>query len=191
MKRPLWTIAATIIVSMLAASIPAKANDDLGPPTGVAAPSIGKPMDHTGAARDLQSLMGTKGLVLFFFRSADWCPVCQAQLIALNGGNSGIEDRGYKLVGISYDTPQTLAAFVERRNIQFTFLSDPKSEIIDRFELRDPQYPPGNRAHGVPRPIIFVLDRQDVILSKLYEQTFRTRPPIGLVLSTLDRLAAE
>lgn len=78
----------------------------------------------------------------------------------------------------------------ERRSIRYTLLSDPQSEIIDRYKLRDPQYPPGNRAYGVPRPIIFILDRNGIIKAKLYEATYTKRPPVGLVIETLDKLNA-
>ena len=73
--------------------------------------------------------------------------------------------------------------------IHYTLLSDPKSEIIDRYKLRDPQYPPGDFAYGVPRPIIFILDKNGVIKAKLYEDTYTKRPPLALVLETLDRIA--
>jgi peroxiredoxin len=63
--------------------------------------------------------------------------------------------------------------------------------VIDRYGLRDPQYPPGNRAHGVPRPIIFVLDRDATIRAKLFEESFTKRPPVGLVIETLDKVAAS
>jgi hypothetical protein len=61
--------------------------------------------------------------------------------------------------------------------------------VIDRYGLRDPAYPPGNRAHGVPRPIIFFIGRDGVIRAKLFEETFKKRPPLSLVLETLDRLS--
>jgi peroxiredoxin len=70
-------------------------------------------------------------------------------------------------------------------------LSDPKSEVIDLYKLRDPQYPPGNRAYGVPRPIIFILDKNGVIRAKLYEESFKVRPPVSAVISALDGLAAK
>ena len=56
--------------------------------------------------------------------------------------------------------------------------------MIDLYKLRDPQYPPGSRAYGVPRPIIFVLDK-GVIKAKLYEESFKVRPPVTAVISTL------
>ena len=133
--------------------------------------------------------MGEKGLVLFFFRSADWCPFCQAQLMDLNTAVAAIERRGYKLAGISYDSPEIFKVFIERRKITYTLLSDPKSEIIDRYKLRDPRYPPGDFAYGVPRPIIFILDRNGAIKAKLYEESYTKRPPATLVIETLDKMA--
>ena len=177
------------VMAMTATPLFANPDFDLGPPVNAKAPDIGSPRDFTGTPRTLQSLMGEKGLVLFFFRSADWCPFCQAQMIDLNTAVAGMESRGYKLAGISYDTPEIQKTFIERRMIHYTLLSDPKSEIIDRYKLRDPQYPPGNFAYGVPRPIIFILDKNGVIKAKLYEDTYTKRPPAKLVLETLDKVA--
>jgi len=164
--------------------------DELGPPVGAKLTEIGTPPDQTGTPRTLSSLMGEKGLVLFFFRSADWCPYCQAQMMDLNTAVADVEKRGYRMAGISYDTPEILSTFIERRGIKYTLLSDPKSEIIDRYKLRDPQYKAGSRAYGVPRPIIFILDKTGTIKSKLYEETYQKRPPASLVVATLDKVAA-
>ena len=124
--------------------------EDFGPPVGAKAPDIGTRLDQANKLRTLPDVMGENGLVFMFFRSAGWCPFCQAQLIDVNGGVAEIEKRGYRIAALSYDSPETLQAFTAKRNIAFTFLSDPKSEVIDLYQLRDPQYPPGNRAHGVP-----------------------------------------
>lgn len=178
------------VMAIIATPLFANPDFDLGPPLNAKVPDIGTPRDFTGTPRTLASLMGEKGLVLFFFRSADWCPFCQAQMMDLNTAVAGMESRGYKLAGISYDMPEIQKTFIERRMIHYTLLSDPKSEIIDRYKLRDPQYPPGNFAYGVPRPIIFVLDKNGVVKAKLYEDTYTKRPPAKLVLETLDKLAS-
>ena len=94
------------------------------------------------------------------------------------------------MVGLDYETPDILATFVARRSITYTLLSDPKSEVIDRYGLRDPAYPPGNRANGVPRPIIFFIGRDGVIKAKLFEETFKNRPPLALVIKTQDDLSS-
>jgi peroxiredoxin len=190
-RNVLFATFAAILLGILIQAGQSLANPDfdLGPAINAKAPDIGTPPDQTGTPRPLASLMGEKGMVLFFFRSADWCPFCQAQMMDLNTAVAGIERRGYKMAGISYDTPAILKTFIERRNIGYTLLSDPKSVVIDRYKLRDPQYPPGNLAYGVPRPIIFILDKNGIIKAKLYEETYTKRPPATLVIETLDRLA--
>ena len=177
-----------ILVSVVFLGATTSFAEDLGPAIGTKAPDIGTRPDQSGKPRQLPDLMGRNGLVLFFFRSADWCPFCQAQLIDLNGGVAEIEKRGYRLAGLSYDSPEILQATTAKRNLTYTLLSDPKSEIIDRYHLRDPQYPPGNRAYGVPRPIIFILDPQGIIKAKLFEESFKNRPPMNSIISRLDEL---
>jgi peroxiredoxin len=184
-SRPSWLLVLLAIFPS-----PTVMAEDLGPAVGTVAPSIGTPPDQTGKPRALAGLMGSKGLVLMFFRSAAWCPYCQAQLIGMNGGLAEIEKRGYRIAGLSYDQPKVLADFTEKRQIGYTFLSDPKSEVIDRYNLRDPQYLPGSFAHGVPRPIIFILDTHGVIKAKLFEATFKTRPPVAAVIAQIDALGA-
>jgi len=183
------TIAALVLTFGLAAAAHANPPYDLGPAIGSKVPAIGTPQDETGKPRSLESLAGEKGTVLFFFRSAAWCPYCQLQLMDLNGGVAELEKRGYRLAGISYEPPAVDAEFIGKRGLKYPLLSDPKSEIIDRYKLRDPQYPPGNFAYGVPRPIIFILDKNGVIKAKLYEDTYTKRPPAKLVLETLDKIA--
>jgi peroxiredoxin len=165
--------------------------EDLGPAVGTKAPDIGTRLDQTGKPRQLSDLMGRNGLVLFFYRSADWCPFCQAQLVEINTGVAEIEKRGYRVAGLSYDSPEILQAATDKRRLTYTLLSDPKSEIIDRYNLRDPQYPPGNRAYGVPRPIIFILDQEGVIKAKFFEESFKYRPRITTVISKLDEFGGR
>jgi peroxiredoxin len=189
--QTIWRLALSMTVAMAigGALSAAAAADDLGPPVGVSAPDIGTRLDQTGKPRKLADVMGPNGVVFMFFRSADWCPYCQAQLIEMNGGNADIEKRGYRIAALSYDSPEILQNFTAKRHIAFTFLSDPKSEVVDLYKLRDPQYPPGSKAYGVPRPIIFIVDKAGVIRAKLYDESFKVRPPLSLVLEKLDELS--
>ena len=176
--------------SILALAIPASANPayDLGPALGSKVPAIGMPLDETGKARSLDTLAGEKGTVLFFFRSAAWCPYCQLQLMDLNSGVAELEKRGYRQAGISYEPPKVDAEFIQKRGLNYPQLSDPKSEIIDRYKLRDSQYKKGSRAYGVPQPVNKILDHDGVVKAKLYEDTYTKRPPVKLVLETIDAL---
>ena len=64
--------AFALSLAVIAGVSLAASAEDLGPPIGAKVPDIGTPPDQTGKPRTLTSLMGDKGLVLFFFRSADW-----------------------------------------------------------------------------------------------------------------------
>lgn len=163
---------------------------DVGPRVGSRAPAFSA-KDAAGAPRTLRSLMGEKGLVLVFHRSARWCPYCQAQLISLRDAQAPLAQRGYKLAAISYDAPDVLRTFAKRRDIGYVLLSDEGSKTIDAFGLRDPQYKAGSMAYGVPQPAIFIISPQGVIRAKLAEEGYKTRPPLEAVLAALDQLNAR
>ena len=61
--------------------------------------------------RDLNGLSGSKGFILVFVRSADWCPFCQNQLIDLERNRERFEEKGYKIVTLSYDSTEILHKF--------------------------------------------------------------------------------
>jgi len=65
-RSALLLILVTIGISSVASA------EDLGPAIGVRAPDIGAPLDQSEKRRPLTSLMGEKGVVFFFFRSAVW-----------------------------------------------------------------------------------------------------------------------
>jgi peroxiredoxin len=67
-------------------------------------------------------------------------------------------------------------------------LSDPQSKVIDGWQLRDPAYPPGNCAHGVPLPAVYVIDKRGVIRARLMEANYRQRPQPEAVLAAVDAL---
>ena len=158
---------------------------DIGPAVGAHIPSFNA-VDSTGRPRPFASLPGRKGVVLVFFRSARWCPFCQRQLLDLEAAQAPLAQRGYTLAAISYDPPDALAAFAQKRAVGYTLLSDDKSQTIDAFRLRDPQYPAGNFAYGVPKPAIFIVDRRGVVRAKLALEGFKVRPDNAAILKAVD-----
>ncbi len=186
--RPLTTIAA--IVLTLAAISPALAGIDIGPAVGSAAPAV-TAVDGHGAARSLASIAGKNGTVLVFFRSARWCPYCQKQLIEFKAAAKPLAARGYALAALSYDPAEAQTAFATKQGLDYILLSDPKSATIEAWGLRDPQYPAGNFAYGVPKPAIFVVDARGVVRGKLAEDGYKVRPPVAAVLALVDGLAAK
>ena len=60
-----------VALAVAAMSGHAAYQDDWGPPLGATLPAVAA-ADQTGAERDLASLTGEQGLLLFFYRSANW-----------------------------------------------------------------------------------------------------------------------
>ena len=84
-----------------------------------------------------------------------------------------IEAAGVQLVGISYDETKALKSFSDRMKITFPLLSDPGSQTIDAYHIRNEAAKA--RAVGVPNPGTFILDREGVIRAKLFLEGFRER----------------
>jgi peroxiredoxin len=177
-----------LISSLVLAGSPAfAAAIKVGPAVGSKAPPISA-TTLDGKAVSIASMAGSKGLVLVFFRSAEWCPFCKAQLIGFNDAPAKLASRGYKLAALSYDSPEILAKFRDERAIGYKLLSDGNSKTITDWGLRDPQYKPDSRAYGVPQPVIIVISAKGMIEASLAEEGYKTRPPLDLVLATIDAL---
>ena len=81
-------------------------------------------------------MSGPNGLLLLFFRSADWCPFCKGQLVDLEGAQKAFASRGINVAGVSYDSQAILSDFARRRSISYPLLSDTSSSLIDAFGIR-------------------------------------------------------
>lgn len=189
MRTPQAVMAA--FAALVVLSCGAASGDErpmIGPAIGAAVPAV-EGRDQAGVLRNRAALQGERGLVLVFTRSADWCPYCQAQLIALEEARPQIEARGWRLAAITTDTVDELAAFAQRRGIDYPLISDEDSSVIRAFDIVDPQYPPGHRAHGVPTPTIFFVTPNAQVAAKLGNADYRVRPSTDQILAELDSLA--
>ncbi len=185
-----WFAAMAAIVALVAGALalPSSADQpvrEIGIATGKPAPAISGTM-QTGQPADFASLRGEKGLVLAFFRSADWCPFCKQQLKDLNTIADDLDARGFKLAALSYDSVDTLAKFAKANKIAFSLVSDPHSTVIDAFGVRNLDVAGSKRFDGIPHPAIFIIGADGVVLQKLYEESYTKRPPTDLVLKTVD-----
>jgi peroxiredoxin len=135
----------------------------LGPQTGTRVPDFTL-LDQKGQSRTLASLMGPKGLMLGFYRSADWCPYCKTQLAELQTRTADLAKNGIGLAAVSYDAVPILADFSKRRGITYPLLSDPGSATIKRYGILNTTVPETNQqSYGIPFPGTFMLNTQAVI----------------------------
>jgi len=157
----------------------------LGPQVGTTVPSFSLP-DQQGTVRTLPSLMGPKGLLLVFYRSADWCPYCKTHLAELQSRTAQLTREGLGIAAISYDPVATLADFTRRRGITFPLLSDAGSSTIRAYGLFNTTIPESNtQSYGIPFPGTFVLNRDGVVTARFFEQAYQERATVGSMLARL------
>jgi len=159
-----------------------KALTSFGLDVGQKAPAFSA-RDQFGREQTLETLKGSKGTVLLFYRSADWCPYCKGQLIQLQSAKARFEEQGLKLAGISYDSEAILKFFSDRRKIEFPLLSDPDSSVIRAYDVLNSEATGQNK--GMARPGYFFIDTKGVIREKFFEAKYRERLTGNSVLSKL------
>ena len=157
----------------------------LGPQVGSRVPDFTL-LDQKGQSRTLASLMGPKGLMLVFYRSADWCPYCKTQLAELQTRTADLAKSGIGLAAVSYDAVPILTDFSNRRGVTFTLLSDPGSATIKRYGILNTTVPETNQqSYGIPFPGTFMLNTQGVVTSRFFEQAYQERSTVGSIMAKL------
>ncbi len=158
---------------------------EAGPAIGTAAPIDMALVNAGGESRKIADIAGENGTVLVFFRSADWCGFCKAQLKELQGIADDVAAQGYTLSAISYDTPEIQKEFAQQEGLTFTVLSDKGSKMIDAFGIRDPA---GHETKydGYPYASIFVLDTDGTVKARTVSTDYKVRPTNAQITAMLD-----
>ena len=105
----------------------------------------------------------------------------------LQGRLAEIRNAGLDLAAISYDPVATLADFSARRSITFSLLSDPGSETIKRYGILNTTVDPKNALYGYPFPGTFIVDRQGVVTSRVFEEAYQERDTVSSILVRLGQ----
>jgi len=212
---------ALVLTLIVAATLAAAAQDvrsinvsKLGPQVGATVPDFSL-VDQQGRTRTLQSVMGPKGAMIVFYRSADWCPYCKTQLLELQSQYDTLRKDGLGLVGISYDSREILAAFSRQHGITFPLLADVGSETIKRYGIlntvaeeglgpngNDPDviaqvklYVSANganeRQRGIPFPGTFIVDRAGRVKARFFEDSYTVRNTVSNIRVRLNNLSTS
>jgi peroxiredoxin len=76
-------------------------------------------------------------------------------------------------VAISVDTPEMSRDLCKKAGYTYTFLSDPKAEVIRRYDLLHPGA--GVNGQDIARPAEFLLDSSSVVRWANLTEDFRVR----------------
>ena len=185
----------------------------LGPQVGERVPDFSLP-DQNGKTQTLRSIMGPKGTVLVFVRSADWCPYCKTQLVELQGRVKELAAQGLGLAAISYDSPEIHARFSQQRGISYPLLADVGSVVIKKYGVvnpvgemalgagkDDPEVKAvvqrlvtggavGQRHVGMALPGTLIIDRQGRVTSRFFEDYYVERATMANVMLRLGANAS-
>ena len=121
--------------------------------------------DQDGAQHSLAELRGQR--VILYCYPAAMTEGCTKQACDFRDNLNSLKSAGYTVVGISPDEPAKLAQFRERDHLNFTLLSDPAHEVLERYGAWGEKQLYGKTVVGVIRST-FVLDQDGVIQLPLY-----------------------
>jgi peroxiredoxin len=187
MRKPQFIVSGVLVLLAAAATSLATAAEP-GPAVGATFPHSLAAPDQSGKPQTLETLMGERGVAVLFVRSADWCPFCMRQLVDVNAQLARFRALGLNVVSVSVDDVTKIAAFAKSQNIGYEMLADPDGAINLSLGIRDEQYPVGSAKSGVPRPTLYVIDRDKTVRLRYVEPTYRTRPDLDLVLRDVEAL---
>ncbi len=190
-RRSVGCVAARFLFlgfmfSSLAAVPDARAGDersDIGPAVGTALGGMLTLADQNGATRDFASLTGQRGQILVFNRSLSWCPFCIADAREWSMLAESTKAKAVNIAIVTYDEVDTLAGFAKRFDTRIALLSDKGSALIKALGILNEEHAPGSFAHGVPHPMVFVIDAKGVLRARFSETNYSHRPDKRKVLS--------
>lgn len=103
------------------------------------------------------------------------------------------------VVALSYDPVEILATFAASHGVTYPLLSDVGSRVIEELGLLNTHIaedqavwgkPYAERHHGLPYPATILLDRDGVVVDRVFERSHRVRPTGGLLLEMMQGPAA-
>jgi thioredoxin-dependent peroxiredoxin len=131
---------------------------------------IGDPAPHfslPAADGSVVSLTDFKGQrVVVYFYPAAMTPGCTTQACDFRDNLSALQAAGVSVVGISPDSPDKLAKFVERDKLTFPLLSDPGHAVLEEYGAWGEKSLYGKTVIGVIRSTVVVGPEGDVQLAK-------------------------
>lgn len=113
-------------------------------------------LDQNGKEHSLKSYRGQNVLVYFYPKALT--PGCTVQACGLSDSEKALAKRNIKVFGISPDLPKLLARFTEKKDLNFTLLSDPDHAVADAYGVWGPKKFMGRTYDGIHR-MSFIIDK--------------------------------
>jgi len=137
-------------------------------------------LNQNNEAVSLTQFQGKKVLVYFYPKALT--PGCTTQACGLRDSKAELENLGVVILGISPDSPKKLAQFIEKKELNFTLLSDAEHLVAEQFGVWGEKKFIGRTFDGIHR-ISFLIDEQGKI-AQVFDK-FKTTDHHQVVLDYL------
>lgn len=97
--------------------------------------------------------------------------------------------RGVRVVAVSVDPPEVTSRHAAKQGYTFTFLSDPKAEVIRRYDLLQERGGPGGS--DIARPAEFLIDSSGTVRWRNLTEDYKVRVRGQQVLEALEALGVR
>lgn len=136
---------------------------------------------HDGGTFTLSKHRGNN--VIVYFYPAAMTPGCTTQACDFRDNHARTNAAGYTVVGISPDSPERLATFAAREQLNFPLLSDPEHTAMTAYAVWGEKKMYGKTSIGVIRST-FVVGPEGELVSAAYN--VRAKGHVDRVLEQLD-----
>ena len=137
-------------------------------------------LNQNNEAVSLTQFRGKKILVYFYPKALT--PGCITQACGLRDSKAELENLSVVILGISPDSPKKLAQFIEKKELNFTLLSDEEHLVAEQFGVWGEKKFMGRTFDGIHR-ISFLIDEQGKI-AQVFDK-FKTTDHHQVVLDYL------
>jgi peroxiredoxin len=101
---------------------------------------------------------------------------------------SDFDARAIRIVGISVDPPEINRRESQKRGYTFTLLSDPKAEVIRRYDVLHPGA--GPKGADIARPAEFLIDSNGMVRWVNLTENIAVRARPEQVLDAVNQIAS-
>jgi peroxiredoxin len=94
---------------------------------------------------------------------------------------------GVRLVVATYDPVDDLESFARTFHIKIALLSDEGSKVIRALDILNEEHGPGSFAHGIPHPMVLVLDASGILRHRSSEEYYSQREVLNAARELAER----
>jgi peroxiredoxin Q/BCP len=176
MRKFLAPVTITAVVAFAPIAQGATAMPSL---VGKPAPEFALPSDR-GETVSLAAYRGKQNVLLAFFPKA-FTPGCSKEMQDLGKDLPKFKELSTQVLGISYDTPETLGKFAVHCAAEFPFLSDEGGKIAQQYDSAG-----GMLMVKLPKRRAFLIDKAGTI-----RQVYEGMPDHARIFKDLEALKNE